>query len=499
MSQSHDKLAEDSYSGEPPNDSDPGILEAKVESPPEKTRDPNIVDFSGPSDPMNPLNWPFRKKVITTLLYGLTTAGAQWASSVYSAAISPIAQEFGIGTTVSVLGLSLFLFGIGIGPTIWAPVSEAYGRKIAVLPPYFIAACFCFGTAAAKDIQTDGRFFAAAPVTNTGGALADIWEPKHRGIAILGYSMALMGGPLFSPIAGSAIVESYLSWRWVFYITGILMMALAVIDIFFIDESMAGILLSRKAARLRHETGNWALHAKHEEVGASLERFVTKYLVKPWQLLFTPICFFVVLYTSFVYGIVYLNFAAYPIEFEQVRGWSPLVGSLPFIATFIGALFGGIFVYYNNRYYIKQLQANNNKPVPEARLRPMMVGSVTMVGGLFVFAWTSSPKIHWIGSCIGAVIMGFGFFCLFQGGVTYLVDTFQMHAASALAAGTLLRSVFAGVFPLFTEKMFDALHVDWAVSVLGFISLAMLPIPFIFKIYGKRIRARGKWSKASTM
>ena len=41
-----------------------------------------LVDFDGPDDPYRPINWPFRKKIVTTLLYGLTTMGSTWASSV---------------------------------------------------------------------------------------------------------------------------------------------------------------------------------------------------------------------------------------------------------------------------------------------------------------------------------------------------------------------------------------------------------------------------------
>ncbi len=48
----------------------------------EKTTAEHLVGFDGEDDPYRPLNWPFRKKVITTLLYGLTTMGSTWASSV---------------------------------------------------------------------------------------------------------------------------------------------------------------------------------------------------------------------------------------------------------------------------------------------------------------------------------------------------------------------------------------------------------------------------------
>lgn len=47
-----------------------------------KTTAENLVGFDGEDDPYRPINWPFRKKFITTLLYGLTTMGSTWASSV---------------------------------------------------------------------------------------------------------------------------------------------------------------------------------------------------------------------------------------------------------------------------------------------------------------------------------------------------------------------------------------------------------------------------------
>jgi hypothetical protein len=82
------------------------------------------VDFDGEDDPYRPLNWPFRKKVVTTMLYGLTTMGATWSSSVYSPAVAQISGEYHVGTEVSLLGISFLLFGFGLGPLLWAPLSE---------------------------------------------------------------------------------------------------------------------------------------------------------------------------------------------------------------------------------------------------------------------------------------------------------------------------------------------------------------------------------------
>ncbi|XPS80405.1 hypothetical protein M3J09_012361 [Ascochyta lentis] len=160
-----------------------------------------LVNFDGDDDPYRPMNWPTKKKILTTMMYGMTTMTATWASSAYSAGTRQVAAEFHVGNQVAVLGTTLFLFGFGTGPLLWAPLSEVYGRKIVVLTPMFVAMCFSFGSATAKDFQTlmltrfFGAFFASAPVTNTGGVLGDLFSPAWRALALAGYAMAVVGGP----------------------------------------------------------------------------------------------------------------------------------------------------------------------------------------------------------------------------------------------------------------------------------------------------------------
>lgn len=124
----------------------------------------------------------------------------------------------------------------------------------------------------------------------------------------------------------------------------------------------------------------------------------------------------------------------------------------------------------------------------------MMIGSVFFTAGLFIFGWTSAPHIHASLPLLGLILLGFGFFTIFQAALNYLIDTFQRFAASAIAANTFLRSIFAAAFPLFVAPMFKGLGVGWASSVLGFVSLALVPIPWCFYVWGPRIRGRGRYS-----
>ncbi|PNY22478.1 MFS-type transporter [Tolypocladium capitatum] len=463
-----------------------------------------LVDFDGKDDPYHPINWPTHKKVTTTTLYGLVTMTATWASSAYSAGTRQVADEFHVGTQTATLGTTLFLFGFGLGPLLWAPLSEVYGRRLAVMTPMFVAICFSFGSATAKDLQTlmltrfFGAFFASAPVTNTGGVLGDLYSPAWRGIAMAGYAMAVVGGPVLGPIVSAAVVlQPSLGWRWTEYLTGILQAVILLVAVVFIDESYPPKLLVYKARRLRHESGNWALHARFEEWDVSVKELARKFLLRPIQLLLTPICFLVALYASFCFGILYMQLGAIPIVFGELRGWDPLVATLPFLCILVGAILGCAINVYNQTLYNKTYHASGDRAVPEKRLPPMMFGSVLFSAGQFLTGWTAEPRVHWIVPCIGLVMLGTGFFTIFQAALNYLVDTFQAYAASAIAANTFLRSCFAGAFPLVVGPLYHNIGVGPGSSITGGFAALLIPVPFVFYAFGRRIRAASKWSKAS--
>ncbi|KAF4984058.1 hypothetical protein FZEAL_671 [Fusarium zealandicum] len=469
-----------------------------------KTTEDELVDFDGPDDPYRPMNWPMKKKVVTTMLYGLVTMGATWASASYSAATAQVAEHFDVSKQVATLGTTIFLLGFGIGPLLWAPLSEVYGRRAAVLIPMFIAISFSFGSAVAKDFQTlmltrfFGAFFASAPVTNTGGVLGDLFAPSERGIAMAGYAMAVVGGPILGPIVSAAVVqEPSLGWRWTEYVTGMVQALFLVFAVIFVDESYPPRLLVYKARRLRYETGNWALHAKFEEWDVSIKELAQKFLIRPVQLLLTPICFLVALYASFCYGILYMQLGAIPIIFREMRGWGILASELPFLCILIGAILGCLANIYNQLLYNKAYHAAGDRAVPEKRLPPMMVGSFIFSAGQFLTGWTADESFHWICPCVGLVLLGTGFFTIFQAALNYLVDTFQAYAASAIGANTFLRSCFAAAFPLVVTPMYHNIGTGPSSCITGGFAALLIPVPFVFYRYGKRIRAGSKWSKAS--
>lgn len=267
-----------------------------------------------------------------------------------------------------------------------------------------------------------------------------------------------------------------------------------LLDLIFIQESYGPRLLVHKACKLRKTTGDWALHAEWEENDISIKELAINFGLRPLQMLMTPICLSITIYVSFIYGVFFASLASFPIIFQETRGWNKLVASLPFLAVFVGIILGAALSVWNQKYYHNAYKANNYTPVPEARLPPMMIASVVLAGGLFLIGWTSSPQIPWIATVIGVCMMGFGFYTIFTSGLNYLIDTFQRWGASAVAANTFVRSVLAAVFPLIVPPLYHRLGNGWACSIFAVFAVLNIPLPFVFWVFGPRIRAMGKYS-----
>jgi hypothetical protein len=113
---------------------------------------------------------------------------------------------------------------------------------------------------------------------------------------------------------------------------------------------------------------------------------------------------------------------------------------------------------------------------------------------MIIFAWTSYPRLIWVGPTLAGFPVGFGFIFLYNSANNYLVDTYQDKAASALAAKTFIRSLWGASVVLFTAQMYDRLNYQWASTLLAGISLLCCAIPFLFWRYGERIRRKSKYA-----
>ncbi|EXJ85864.1 hypothetical protein A1O1_06233 [Capronia coronata CBS 617.96] len=468
----------------------------------DQEKDEILVGWDGDNDPENPQNWSTGVKVWVTFQLTLLAFAASLGSSILSSANPTLAKYLGVSEIVVTLDTSLYIIGFACGPLLWAPISEIWGRRISMLPAMACLGIFSIGTATSKDAASVfvtrffGGLFGSAAVSNVNAALGDIWSQEVRGTAVTLYAACVVGGPTLGPTTGAAIlVNRHLGWRWTEYITAIISFAVVALTSFCMPEMYPPILLKRKAQRLRKETGNDKFYHTHERLQLDFRSIVTKQLSRPLIMLCTePIVTCIAFYASFVYSILYLTLEVFPIVFREQRGWGPVVGSLPFIGLFIGVISAIGINLGNQPQYIRKSRAAHGKPVPEARLPPLSIGAVLMVAGLFWFGWTAAPKYHWILPTIAALFIGAGFNTIFQQCINYLVDVYGLYAASATAANTFLRSILAAGLPLAARPMFHNLGVGPAMSILGAVAAALLPVPFLLMKYGLALRKRSTYA-----
>jgi hypothetical protein len=156
-----------------------------------------------------------------------------------------------------------------------------------------------------------------------------------------------------------------------------------------------------------------------------------------------------------------------------------------------------MLVPLGNKQYMRTAAEHGGIAPPEARLVSAMTGAVAIPIGLFWFAWTNYPSIHWISPIMAGAPFGFGMVIIFLAVTNYLIDAYTIFAASVLAANSVLRSLFGFAFPLFTKYMYQNLGIHWASSVPAFLALACLPAPFFLYKYGAAIRARCEYAAQS--
>jgi hypothetical protein len=282
-------------------------------------------------------------------------------------------------------------------------------------------------------------------------------------------------------------------WRWVEAVCAIFIALVGIIGTLFVPETYGPVLIRRRAASLAKTTGQVYISVLDKNKPNALPSEILKRtLARPWVLLFCePIVFIASTYMAILYGTIYMFLGAFSIVYEQERGWDAGTGGLSFLGLAVGMLCGLAYTILDNKRYAKL----GTSATPESRLPPGMVGALALPIGMFAFAWTNSPDIHWAVSIVLSAPFGFGCVGVFLSCFNYLMDSYTVYAATVLAASAMLRSFFGAAFPLFVSQMYGALGIHWASSVPAFLTVACLPFPFVMYKYGSVIRPKCKYAQ----
>ncbi|KAG7286124.1 hypothetical protein NEMBOFW57_008427 [Staphylotrichum longicolle] len=402
------------------------------------------------------------------------------ASASYTATYGQMNEEFHTSRLVATLGLSTFVLGIALGP-FWSPLAEFYGRRPIYLCSFAGFIIWIIPSAVAKNIETMiiARFFqglaGSAFLSVSGGTVGDLFTRDTMLAPMAIFALAPFIGPSTGPLVGG-LINTYTNWRWTHYVlliwAGVLLVTIAL----FVPETYHPVLLKEKAKKIRKETGDDRWRAPIEKTTKSIPKTVGYSLLRPFQILiFEPMAVVLNVYTAILLGLLYLFFGAFPLIFRTNHGFNLWQVGLTFMGLLVAMIIACLSTPFWTKLRHNMVQKRFRetgvlKDEPEDQLPPVIFGAPLITGGLFWFGFTTYPEVHWIVPIIGSGVFGLG-----------ERPGFQRSAA----------------FPLFGIQMYEALGYQWATGLVAFVTLAMMPFPYIFFRYGKRIRAKSRYATAT--
>ncbi|KAM0227966.1 hypothetical protein ACHAPO_011092 [Fusarium lateritium] len=452
----------------------------------------------------HPRNWRSGTKTYTAALICWLEMYMTAISSSGTATANSAREEYGMSRTLAYFAfVSIYLLGQTIAGIFCSPISEVFGRRTI----YILAATlFCISSVIVAAVPSViavyfGRFFqgvaAAIPATVAFGNFDDMYNAEHRIWVVYIYTILGMLGLALGPIYSTYITSS-IGWRWVYYVSTIVMGATAIACI-FIRESNADQLLDKIVEKIREETGIEDLQPDHAEgEKLTVSSFVRNTLFRPLKFLVTdPLVFFCAILCAIAFGLIYgltesltIVYTASPFNFSEDNS------SLAFIAIAIGEILNVLPRFYD-AYLYKKYRKTHRRILPETKITSFAISAPALAIALWLFAWTIPPRVTnvpWPVSMIGLVIIGFSAndfsYVLFG----YATDSYGKHAASAVSAISTTRTLAAAVFPLFTHQMYTGLGSNIATSILAAVASLFAFTPFLFLGYGEKLRHRSKFA-----
>ena len=228
-------------------------------------------------------------------------------------AVPQLLHDLGSNNSIySIILVSIWEIGEGLGPFLIAPLSEIYGR----LPVYHVANIFflIFAIASALSVNLSMlvgfRFLnglSIASITLGPAVVGDMFKKEQRGSAMAILYIGPPIGPVTAPIIGGFLAQAK-GWRWTFWLIAISVAAVQVPSFIVMAETYKPKILRAKVKSLEQGKG------KYKNKGELVKRAI----IRPLRfLVFSPIVLCLAFYSALVYGYLYVILTTVTPVFES--------------------------------------------------------------------------------------------------------------------------------------------------------------------------------------
>lgn len=236
---------------------------------------------------------------------------------------------------------------------------------------------------------------------------------------------------------------------------------------------------------------------------ASMKQFIKGNILRPFLLLTTePVVFFFTLLSALSYGLLFIATQSVPQVFSTLYAFTEPHTGLIQASIVAGELLGFLACACIQDPYFARASAKSagipggSLQLPEVRLYLAIPASfLGLVGGLFIYGWTSYADRSYWAPTTGLLLIGFGSVVVMQAIMMYITDAYAKYAASASAAVCFGENIAAAFLPLASQGMYTRLGFHWASTLLAFLALGLSCAPIVLAWKGRVIREKSPFMR----
>ncbi|KIK55037.1 hypothetical protein GYMLUDRAFT_888121 [Collybiopsis luxurians FD-317 M1] len=454
-------------------------------------------------DPEDPLNWPLSYRIFVLLQVSLLSALGTLNTAIINPAYGELSKEFGISTVTASYQTTVVIAINGIGPFLFIPLANSFGRR----PVYLMTTVIGFASAlGCAFVHSYGQLIGARivngifPVAMALGVAtaSDLFCLHERGRALGLYTVLSTNGGHFAPIPGG-LVGQFLGWRWIFKLTAICN-GVALLFIFFClpetlyirDQAPSEVPAQPKSAFERYL---WRVKFGRRFPGRQLKLsdFVWPYV----KMVRYPSVLFPAIYYATQYGFgSILPAVTVSHIFAQEFGWDTLqiglaYGGALLIGSFLGETAGGWVV---DGIMSRARQRGGDTAPSEVRLQAIWTGEFLVPAGLLIYGFAIQFKAPWIVPLVGMAVACFGVQCITTVMYTYSTDCYRSKSAEVSQVFNFIRQEIGMTFAFYAIPLANAMGgYEWLFLLFAGIGSILAFIPILFLMWkGEQIRATMK-------
>ncbi|KAL3473418.1 major facilitator superfamily domain-containing protein [Aspergillus californicus] len=477
------------------------------------TNQEDIVLIPRPStDPNDPLNWPYRRKLLAVSMAYLYVLGTGVATSLQYSVLTDIEADTGISTATLVQGTGVMFLFFGWACLIWQPIALTYGRRGVYLITMLLTVPMMVWTAFSSSA---GEWFAhrvligivVSPIESLCEVTVfDLFFAHNRGTYMGLYVFVLFGSNFLAPLVAGWFNDAF-GWRWTMHFGAVLCAVCFVVLFFFMEET---IYFRDSAAETEtHHLGPSSGKegsSSHDDINPSRRARYTLFKALPGRpsnmdmlrMAYRPILMIfrlpTVAWAGFLYGINLawynvLNGTASPVLSSAPYNWSAaLVGCVytgPILGAALACLWSGTAA---DKLALYLARRNNGIREPEHRLWVLPISGVISAAGLITWGVGAYHGVHWVGLVFGLGMLTFG---LVTGGaiaVSYNVDCFKEIAGETTVSVMLVRNTIGFAFSYAITPWWTGQGLQDCFVTAGMVSVGCTLTFLIMVVYGKRLR-----------